>query len=49
MMRGGAAAYLRKPVNQRLLLSAIAAATAEARREKAREWQGRERGKDAPE
>jgi FixJ family two-component response regulator len=48
-MRGGAAAYLRKPVNQRLLLSAIAAATAEARREKAREWQGRERGKDAPE
>ena len=33
-MRGGAAAYLRKPVNQRLLLAAIAAAMADARQEK---------------
>ena len=47
-MRGGAAAYLRKPVNQRLLLAAIAAAMAEARQEKVHEWQGEERQKDAP-
>ena len=49
VMRGGAAAYLRKPVNQRLLLAAIAAAMADTRQEKVHEWQGEERRKDAPE
>jgi FixJ family two-component response regulator len=48
VMRGGAAAYLRKPVNQRLLLAAITAAMADTRQEDVREWQGRERRKDAP-